>query len=229
MKEFSARADAAQKTAKPGLGASDRQPRLRIDSVRQGASGTAIVAAGGSSYIFRPSQAEELGLPAGSLIPGAELEETDADILALAAEAYTVEKKAIALLVRAEQSAYMLGAKLETRGFSRKAVRVAVERLSTDGILSDRRYAEAYAASRLSRRAEGPASLLSSLRGRGIDGETAVAAIAAVLGPGQRLAALAKAAEKEMRRSGGDKDAARRRLRGLGFKSDEISEYFEEE
>jgi hypothetical protein len=40
---------------------------------------------------------------------------------------------------------------------------------------------------------------------------------------------LAKAAEKEMRRSGGDREAARRRLRRLGFKSDEISEYFEKD
>jgi regulatory protein len=185
--------------------------------------------AGGSSYIFRSSQAEELGLSSDPLFPGAELEETDAGILAVAAEAYEAEKRAIALLARAEQSAYMLGAKLETRGLSKKAVRVALDRLSSDGVLSDRRYAEAYAASRLSRRAEGPASLLSSLRGRGIDGETAKAAIAAVLGPAERLPALAKAAEKEMRRSGGDREAARRRLRRLGFKSDEISAYFEKD
>jgi regulatory protein len=229
MKRFPARADAARETGQPRREESDSPPRLRIESARQGASGTTIVVAGGSSYIFRSSQAEELGLSSDPLFPGAELEETDAGILAVAAEAYEAEKRAIALLARAEQSAYMLGAKLETRGLSKKAVRVALDRLSSDGVLSDRRYAEAYAASRLSRRAEGPASLLSSLRGRGIDGETAKAAIAAVLGPAERLPALAKAAEKEMRRSGGDREAARRRLRRLGFKSDEISAYFEKD
>jgi len=192
-----------------------------------GASGTAIVAAGGSSYLFRLSQAEELGLESSSLVAGADLEEAGLAILAVAAEAYEAEKRAIALLSRAEQSMHLLGQKLEKRGLSRVAVRIALERLSSEGLLSDRRYAEAYAASRLSRRAEGPASLQSSLRGRGVDGETAKAAVAAVLGPGERISALAKAAEKELRRSGGDRDAARRRLRGLGFKSDEINSYFD--
>jgi regulatory protein len=197
--------------------------------VRVGASGTAIVAAGGSSYIYRPEQAEELGLLPDSIRPGAELEEPESDILALAAEAYEAEKRALSLLARAEQTAFMLAAKLESRGLSKKAARMALERLEAEGLLSDRRFAEAYAASRLSRRAEGPASLLSSLRGRGVDAETAKSAIASLLSPEQRQAALAKAAEKELRRSGGDREAARRRLRALGFKSEEISLYFDPE
>jgi regulatory protein len=202
---------------------------VRIESVQQGASGTAIVALGGSSFLFRVSQAEELGLGLAALLAGAELDESEVDILALAAEVYETEKRAIALLARAEQSTLMLGAKLASRGFSKKAVRVALERLGAEGILSDSRFAEAYAASRLARRAEGPASLLSSLRERGIDGDTAKAAIAAVLGPDERASALAKAAAKETRRSQGDREAIRRRLRGLGFKSEEIAEYFEKD
>jgi regulatory protein len=202
---------------------------VRIKSVRTGASGTAIVAAGGSSYTLRPSQAEELGLPFSSLVPGAELDETEAEVLALAAEAYEAEKRGLLLLARAEQSAYMLRLKLESKGFSKKASNMAIERLDAEHILSDRRFAEAYAASRLSRRAEGPASLVASLRGRGVDGDTAKAAVAAILGPAERLAAIAKAAEKELRRSGGDQTAAKARLRALGFKSNEISEYFEPE
>ncbi len=220
MKQSPARSEEARENAKSGQGTC-------VESVRMGASGTAIVAAGGSSHLFRLSQAEELGLESSSLVAGADLGETGLAILAVASEAYEAEKRALALLSRAEQSMHLLGQKLEKRGLSRVAVRIALERLSTEGLLSDRRYAEAYAASRLSRRAEGPASLQSSLRGRGVDGETAKAAVAAVLGPGERISALAKAAEKELRRSGGDRDAARRRLRGLGFKSDEINGYFD--
>ena len=105
-----------------------------------------------------------------------------------------------------------------------RAARIALARLCAEGILSDSRFAESYAASRLSRRAEGPASLVAALRGRGVDGDTAKGAVAAVLGPSERAAALAKAAGKELRRSRGDKDALKRRLRALGFKSEEIDE-----
>ena len=197
---------------------------MRIETVKQGASGTAIVVAGGSSFIFRPAQVEELGLSAATLLPGTELGEDAALLLVTAAEAYEAEKKAIALLARAEQSTYMLSTKLESRGFSKKAVLIALERLAAEGILSDSRFAEAYAAARLSRRAEGPASLVVALRARGVNGDAAKAAVAAVLGPGERAAALAKAAAKELRRSGRDKRNLERRLRALGFKSDEIAE-----
>jgi regulatory protein len=121
----------------------------------------------------------------------------------------------------------MLRLKLEARGFREKAVRLALDKLGSEGLLSDSRFAEAYAASRLARRAEGPASLVAALRGRGVSGDAAKAAVAAVLGPEERALALAKAAEKEMKRAGADRDAARRRLRALGFEFGEISEYFE--
>ena len=92
-----------------------------------GASGTAIVAAGGSSHLFRLSQAEELGLESSSLVAGADLGEAGLAILAVASEAYEAEKRALALLSRAEQSMHLLGQKLEKRGLSRVAVRIALE------------------------------------------------------------------------------------------------------
>jgi regulatory protein len=177
--------------------------------------------------LLRPSQAEAFGLAPASLAPGVELDEGESQLLALAAEAYEAEKKALALLSRAEQSSYMLGLKLEARGFSKKAVRSALDRLRSEGTLSDSRFAEAYAASRLSRRPEGPASILAALRERGIDVDEAKTAIAAVLGPEERASALARAAEKEAERAGANRDSVRRRLRALGFASGEISEYFD--
>jgi regulatory protein len=174
---------------------------------------------------------EELGFPMASLVPGAEIDDEALARLSLAAEAREAEKRGLSLLARAEQSEYMLRQKLEGREFSRASVRIALGRLSASGLLDDRRFAAAYAASRLARRgskAEGPASLVAALRERGIDGSTAAEAVAALMGPEERAAALAGAAAKALKRSGGEIDEARRRLRSLGYRSDEISECFED-
>jgi regulatory protein len=209
---------------------SDLPPRLRIETVQKGASGTAIVAAGGSSFTLRLSFAEELGLPASSIAVGQELDESFSALLRLAAEAYEAEKRGLSLLARAEQSSFMLKQKLELRGFSSRAAALAIARLREEGLLDDSRFAAAFAASRLSRqrsKAEGPASLGAALRGRGIDRETAAEAIAELLGPEERAAALDKAAEKEKKKAEGDTYELKRRLRALGFKSDEIADYLD--
>jgi regulatory protein len=123
----------------------------------------------------------------------------------------------------------MLRLKLEARGFSGKAAKVALERLKAKGFLDDRRFAMAYAASRLGRRSskpEGPSSIAAALRERGIDRSTAAEALAELLDPAKRADALEAAAAKALKRADGDKKEARRRLRELGFNSEEISELF---
>jgi regulatory protein len=227
MAQFPARSDDARKTAKPRREGRDSSPRLRIESVRRGASGTADVAVGGSSFLLLLEVLEGLGLSADELVPGVELDEAQGSLLALAAEAHEAEKRALFLLARAEQSRFMLAAKLERRGFSKRAATLALERLASAGLLDDRRFARAYASSRLSRRAEGPSSLAAALRARGIDSETVASALAELLGPEGRAAALRKTAAKEMKRSAGDRGEARRRLRALGFSATEIGDYFE--
>ncbi|HET7839517.1 MAG TPA: RecX family transcriptional regulator [Rectinemataceae bacterium] len=205
---------------------------MKIESVKLGASGTATVAAGGSSFLVRLSLLGELGLEPSTLVPGAELGELEGGLLALAAEVHEAEKRGLALLARAEQSAWMLRAKLETRGLSPRAVKIALGRLSASGILDDARFAAAYAAARLARRAEGPASLAAALRAKGLDGETVKAAVTAAFGqvaaPEERRLALEKAAARELKRSKGDEGLARSRLRALGYKSAEIAELFGE-
>jgi len=203
-------------------------PRLRIESFRAGASGTATIAAGGSSFLVDLAQAQSLGLGAEALSPGTELDEAGAALLALAAEAHEAERRGLALLARAEQSTFMLRHKLESRGFSPRAVALALGRLAEQGWLDDSRFARAYGAARLGRRAEGPATLAAALRARGVDAETARAAIAELLGPEERRAALVKAWAREWKRSGGDRDETRSRLRALGFGATEIGEYLDE-
>jgi SOS response regulatory protein OraA/RecX len=219
---------------KPGRNEEFPSPRLRIETIRKGASGTATIAGGGSSFLVNLDTLATLGLGTNRLEPGMELDETEVSLLALAAEAREAEKRALALLARAEQSTFLLRCKLEQRGYSSRASSIALERLSASLLLDDKRFARAYAASRLAHRgsrAEGPASILRSLREKGIDRSTAIQTITELLGseaePEAREQALAAAAAKVLKRSGGDRDEARRFLRELGYKSEEISLYFE--
>lgn len=191
-----------------------------------------VTVEGGSSFIFKATYAEvsgfeEAGLEVGSLARGQELGEAALAALALAAEATEAERRALALLTRAEQCRSLLEAKLEQRGLKTRAARLALDRLEAEGLLSDRRYSEAWLRGR--NLSEGPTKLLLGLRARGIDSKTAAAALAAVLGPEERRLALRKALERELSRAKGDRDEARLRLKGLGFRSEEIREAFESE
>jgi regulatory protein len=200
---------------------------VRIDSVERGASAAVRVTAGGSSFVFKTRYAEvagfdEAGLDASSLAQGQELEEVALAALALASEATEAEKRALALLTRAEQCRALLEVKLEKRGLKARAARLALDRLEAEGLLSDRRYAEAWLRGR--NLSEGPTKLLLGLRARGIDSKLAAEALATVLNPEERRLALGKALARELARAKGDKDETRVRLKGLGFRSEEIRE-----
>lgn len=184
------------------------------------------MAAGGSSFIFYDSALAELGLDPAGLAAGTELEDDGAEALALAAAAYDAEKKALALLARAEQSRYLLAAKLEQRDCPARAVKIALDRLQSAGLLDDKRFAEAWLRSRSGPQALSPAKLLSGLRSRGIGEATAKAAFIEVFDDEGRLELLKRAAEFELGRAGGDRALAIQALRKLGFKPGEIRELF---
>jgi len=194
---------------------------VRIESVRKGASGSATFAAGGSSFFVAFRYLAALGLDPEALVPGLELEESGAEALSLAAEATEAERRALALLARAEQCRLGLEMKLAKRELGRRAVALALDRLAAEGLLDDRRYAEAWLRTRL-KKGEGPSRLLLALRARGIGEEAAKAALAEVLGPEERDSALAKAARRELGRAEGDRDRAAQALRAQGFKAAEI-------
>lgn len=171
--------------------------------------------------MLRPSQLEELGLALPP--PGSELDEEAEALLRLAAESYEAERRALGLLARAEQSSFMLRTKLEARGFGARSIRTALSRLESSGLLDDRRFALAYATSRLAHRAEGPLSLRAALQSRGIDGALAKEVADSQFSGEQRSILLAKALDRELHRSGGDVKIVRSRLRRLGFTFGEIS------
>lgn len=199
---------------------------MRIESVRKGASGSATFAAGGSSFFAAFRYLSALGLEPESLVPGLELDEAAAEALSLAAEATEAERRALGLLARAEQCRAGLEQKLARRELGRRAVALALDRLAEEGLLDDRRYAEAWLRTRLAR-AEGPSRLLLSLRAKGIGEEAARAALNEVLGPEERGSVLAKAARRELERAEGDRDRAASALRAQGFKSAEIRAHFD--
>lgn len=203
---------------------------MRVTDVRTGASGaTTIVADGGSSFIVDLDLLREFGLDPKSITAGIELtEETEAALLT-AAEVHKAEARGLALLARAEQSSFMLKTKLLSRGFSERAVCIALERLTRAGYLDDERFAHTYLRSRLSRRGgrEGPASLEAALRRHGIDSALATSSIAVILGAEERREVLVQAAVEALRHSKGDLVSARSRLVRLGFRASEISEVFE--
>jgi regulatory protein len=118
--------------------------------------------------------------------PGRELSPEEEEALNFAALCWRIEKKALALITRAEQNTRGLGCKLERRGYDRKGVQVVLSKLMGLGLVDDERYGEMWLRSRLSRRGgkiPSPRSLRASLLNRGLDREAVEGALSQVLDP----------------------------------------------
>jgi SOS response regulatory protein OraA/RecX len=215
-----------------------------IEAFKEGAHGiVSVTVAGGSLFRFRklyleraaeygPSDADEApdtyegvhpAAPSGpaGLCVGAALPE---GLLGRAAEAQEAEDRAGALLARAEQYRAGLERKLMAKKFSRGAIGLALDYLEERGLLSDRRYAQAWIRQRMRRHAEGPLSVKAALAARGLSREALALAIAAEFSEEQRLELLGRARELLGGLAG---DELRRALKGLGWKGAEIDELFE--
>ncbi len=210
---------------------------MRIESVEKRASGTVKIAVGGSSFLFREAYLAALDLEASIIFPGNDLDEDAVDRIGLASAATEADRKAIALLARAEQSRFLLAAKLEKRDCEKQAVSLALDFLEKEGLLSDRRFAEAWLRSKHGGSGSTPRKLLAGLRGRGIDAEVSAAAMALVFGADERNRLLGSAAEKEWKRLEKSPQLRSRelraelksRLRALGFRPAELAEWLESE
>jgi regulatory protein len=167
------------------------------------------------------------------LAKGADLDEEEVIDLVIAAKATEAEARGASLLSRAEQPRYLLRAKLVERGFPDRAVALALDRLEAEGLLDDRRYAEAWLRSRVGKavrsaagrggRAEGPSSLILSIKTRGVADADAKAALAEVLDADTRPSLL-EAAIGTLRREGLAGEGLRQELRSLGWGGDELRE-----
>lgn len=215
---------------------------MLIEKLDVGASGLAKLVAEGTTLFVRLEFWEALGHDEGRLACGVELGEEELVDLVLAAKATEAEARGASLLGRAEQPRFLLRSKLVERGYPTQAVEVALDRLEAEGFLSDRRYAETWLRARVDHairagessatrggKAEGPGSLLLSLRARSVSESDAKAALAEVLDLETRAALLGAAISTLSRRgerSGpqGRWDGLRDALRELGWKGEELRE-----
>jgi len=79
-----------------------------------------------------------------------------------------LRKTAMDYLARREHGEQELARKLARRGFDAEMIGAVVADLKVDGLLSDRRFAEAFVNSRF-QRGSGPQKIIAELRERGID------------------------------------------------------------
>ncbi|MDR3167438.1 MAG: recombination regulator RecX [Treponema sp.] len=161
--------------------------------------------------------------------PGKELSSDEEGILFFAAACYRTERIALRLVARAEQTVVNLTHKLERRGFSPAAVRAVVSRLRELEIVNDKRYAELWIRSRLTRRAESPRALTLSLRHRGIGKEDAQAALKSVLTFENEWALLQRYLMKKRRIIEGGDLSLKYCLKSEGFSGPVLDRYWEEE
>jgi regulatory protein len=160
--------------------------------------------------------------------PGKELSPDEEEALFFAAACYRTERIALRLVARAEQTVFNLTHKLERRGFAPAVVRMVVSRLRELEIVNDKRYAELWIRSRLTRRAESPRALTLSLRNRGIGKEDVRAALKLALNFENEWALLQRYLKKKRRVIDGGDPSLKYRLKFEGFSGPVLEQYWEE-
>jgi SOS response regulatory protein OraA/RecX len=149
---------------------------LRIESVREKASGTLEVAiSGGLLFHFDSTDAQLCGMRFDSsscmlmlitddgsrleFTPKAEVENEMLESLRRLDQLHAARKVALGLVARAEQASIQLYEKLAKKGFSKEAARIAVQWMCENGYVDDRRYVRLLLQSHLVRRGQGPERL----------------------------------------------------------------------
>lgn len=176
---------------------------------------------------FRLALAAELVL-AEPLRVGDEVD--DARLAALEEKdgAWKARDAALSLLSHRARSAAELTRRLRRKGFDGEVAEETVGRLGELGMVDDAAFAESFVRDRVRLRPQGKRRLASELRARGVDAETASAAIGEVMeGENATELDLARAAAARWKpRPGEDPARARRRLHGFlarrGFGGDAV-------
>ncbi|HSV56097.1 MAG TPA: regulatory protein RecX [Magnetospirillaceae bacterium] len=194
---------------------------MRVESLKIGASGIVRLRMdGGSAFSFRQDH-----LPPGLGSLPDEGGEAGSEILAAvqaASAIHLAELLALRLLARSEQTRWLLTLKLRGRGFTDEAASPALDRLERLGILSDERYARAWASQRARLRGDGPGRVAAGLAARGVEEVLARRICGEVFSGSERALALMQAVRR-LRRSGRNSvKAAERRLRAEGWRSFEV-------
>lgn len=171
----------------------------------------------------------EAGLHVGDAVSTAELEGLERQDLA-----WKARDTALNLLSFRARSASELRLRLRRKEFPAEVVDSCVTSLIEKGLVDDSSFAESFVRDRVRLRPRGPTRLMQELREKGVDGETAEAAVAEIMdGEGVSEVDLARAAAASWRRrSGEDRRKAGNRLYGFlgrrGFSRDAIRIVMEE-
>ncbi|HET7274737.1 MAG TPA: regulatory protein RecX, partial [Longimicrobiaceae bacterium] len=148
--------------------------------------------------------------------------------------AWKARDTALNLLSFRARSASELRLRLRRKEFPAEVVDSCVTSLIEKGLVDDSSFAESFVRDRVRLRPRGPTRLMQELREKGVDGETAEAAVAEIMdGEGVSEVDLARAAAASWRRrSGEDRRKAGNRLYGFlgrrGFSGDAIRIVMEE-
>ncbi len=210
----------------PAAASSSPSARLRIQSLeRSGTIGELrLELSDGSSFRFPRSALAQLGLTAGRLEPGTELEGEEVRRLAELARSSQLHERALRLLAGSAHSARGLERKLLARGAEPGLVAAELARLAGAGLLDDRAYGEAWVRLRLARHPEGAGPLLAGLERRGVSRELAEQAVRQTLTAEAEREAAAALAEKLRRRSDMTPERLRLTLARRGFRGSLIRE-----
>lgn len=213
----------------------------RVISIEEGADGVVKTTTSiGSLFVFRAAYLEPVCSYCGlegtvSLAPG---DDIDDKLLSVLTEVMAADYRAIQLLARAEQYRRGLERKLSGRSLSGKAgsgleragnattsavIAMVLDRLESEGLLSDQRYAEAWMRQRVRRHPEGPLSMAAALASRGLERTAVREALASFYGAPRRFDLLVGAVSL-LKSKLKDSNEVRPRLLEMGWRSTEISE-----
>jgi len=164
-----------------------------------------------------------LGVRLGDEVDEARLEE-----LERRDQPWRAREAALSLLSYRPRSAAELRRRLARKGFDAEVVDACVETLGSVGVVDDAAFAETFVRDRVRLRPQGARRMRQELRARGVDAETASAAIDEVMEVEDASEVdLARAAAARWKpRPGEERDRARRRLHGFlarrGFGGDAV-------
>jgi regulatory protein len=176
-----------------------------------------------SNYLPRPFRGRDY------FFPGKALSAEEDAALRFASGCYRAERAALRLAARAEQTCAGLRRKLEQRGHRADHADAAVGCLTDLGILDDRRFAERWIRSRLSRGAGSPLRLINGLCRRGVDRNIAREARKTTLDFDLETELLGRFIEKKYPApDSGNTRSLRALLRREGFSSQALERYWDE-
>lgn len=179
----------------------DASPVLLAVARREG--GVTVTLSGGETLELAPD-----ALPAGLPPPG---QAVPPDVLAqlrAAADRKAIAKRVFSLLDRRPWTLGRLRARLAADGYPEPAVAAVLARFAAEGLVDDRRFAEAFVRDALRRKAVGRLWLRARLAAQAVPAADAEAALAALLPLPRERELAARAAAERWRRAGAPTPAA---------------------